>query len=320
MKSEHRHELQTNDLSKWTEKIVQALEFYSNQILWTICGILLVSAGIIYWVRSSRAAESSAWTDLASARSPEDFELAATRNPGTRASDWATLEKGEAYLGSGVRDMFKDRDKANTDLKKARTAFESLTSRSSLAAELRMRALMGHAQCEESMSDGDLNPAIQLYEKVVSDYPQTVFADLAKHRLEELKESGAQGFYAWFHAQNPKPAAAPKPADQGMRDELPIFEPEGPRLDSGDTKGADKPAGDEQGDQPTPPKSIDADKPKEDQPKDESTDKPKDIPAEKPQDEPAEKPQDQPEKPKSDKPESGDSKEQAPADEAAKPE
>ena len=318
MKSEHRHELQTNDLSKWTEKTVQVLEIYSNQILWTICGILLLSAGIIYWMRTSHAAESSAWTDLASSRSPEDLDELTTRHSGTRASDWAMLEKGEAYLGSGIRDMFKDREKANTDLNKARTAFESLASRGSLVAELRMRALFGQAQCEESMSDGELDPVIRQYEKIVSEYPQTVYADLAKQRIEALKASGAQGFYAWFHAQNPKPPAAPKPEDKGTLDqEMPNFD-EGPRLESPNAKKAqeteDKPAEDK-GDQP-PRSTDDADKPKEDQP----ADKPKEDSAEKPKEEPADKPQDQPEKPKSDKPATGDSKEQAPADEAAKPE
>jgi hypothetical protein len=319
MKSEHRHELQTNDLSKWTDKTVQVLEIYSNQILWTICGILLVSAGIIYWVRSSRAAESSAWTDFASSRATEDLDLISNQHPGTRAAEWATLEKAEGYLASGVRDMFKDREKANTDLKKSRSAFESLTSRSSLPAELRVRALFGQAQCEESMSDGELDPVIRQYEKIASDYPQTVYADLAKQRVEDLKASGAQGFYAWFHAQNPKPSAAPKPDDKGTQDEMPNFD-EGPRLDSSKEKKTpetgDKPPGEEKGDQPTPPKSNeDGDKPKDD-----SADKPKEDSAEKPKEDSADKPQDQPEQPKSDKPAAGDSKEQGPADEAAKPE
>lgn len=177
-----------------------------------------------------------------------------------------------------------------------------------------MRAMFGQAQCEESMSDGVLDPVIKLYEQVAREYPDTVYADLAQKRIDELKESGAQGFYAWFHAQNPKPPAAPKPDDKGTAEESKMEEPEGPRLES--EKG---PATDGE-----KPKSTPDSEPKEEQPaekpKEEATEKPKDEAAEKPKDEAAEKPQEQPEKKSSDQPKSGDKQETAPSDEAAKPE
>jgi hypothetical protein len=252
MKSEHRHQLQTNDLSKLTDKVGHTVESYSNQLLWVVCAILLVTAAGVWWIKTSRAKETSAWTSLASAQTAEQFADVAASHAGTQAALWARLQEADEYLRTGIRESFTNREKANTDLKKAKEAFEKLVAQRSAPAPLRERALFGLAKSLETTSDGDLAPAVSAYETLVAEFPNSVFRKEADARIADLKGSNAQSFYAWFHAQNPKPPELPKPQDgktseDGKRPAAAL-----PRLD--DEPAADAKTGDkapaEAGDKP----------------------------------------------------------------------
>ena len=50
MKSEHRHELQTNDLGKYAEKAALYIDRHGNRLMMGICiAAIALSAGIFYW-------------------------------------------------------------------------------------------------------------------------------------------------------------------------------------------------------------------------------------------------------------------------------
>lgn len=220
MKSEHRHELHTNDLGKITEKAAQSLggffETYGNRIMIAVCAASLISAGIIYYVRRSNFKEAAAWSEMASARKDTDYADIAERYVGTTAAPWAKLQEAESHLQQGIQAMFTDREKAvDVDLKKSRTLLESLVSDRALRGEIRERALFALARCQESTAKGDAAEAVATYEKLLKEFPRSVYKPLAENRIAELKTGRAQDFYAWFAQQNPKPAPVKKPADRG---------------------------------------------------------------------------------------------------------
>jgi len=236
MKSEHRHELQTNDLSKLADKASHTLEAYYNQIMIGVCGVLLIAAVWIWWVRSERVAEAAAWADIAACRSPEEFAAAAEAHPGTEAARWARLQEAEGYLSTGLRETFTDREKALTDLGKAKERYEALLADRSLGARLRERAMFGYARALEATAGSDLTPAIEAYENLLKEFPNSPFAAEAKEQVAALKDSRMQSFYAWFQQQNPKPPEPAKPQDGGAptMGSVPGSSPTGielPRLD-----------------------------------------------------------------------------------------
>src|SRR5579871_5366642 len=213
MKSEQRHELQTNELSKLADRMGNLFETYYNQILWTVVGVLLVGAGYTFWSRTTRNAEASAWTEISSCRTPEDFADVVRKHPNTTTAAWARLHEADLLLSSGIHDVFSSREKANKDLQRAKTVFEEIVNSSSTPDTVRERALFGLARTLESTSDGDEGPSVKAYQTLLDKFPATVYKTEAQNRIEALKTSGAQSFYTWFHQQKPEPPKPPKPKD-----------------------------------------------------------------------------------------------------------
>lgn len=213
MKSEHRHELKTNDLGRWASQVSESAEKYTNQIIAGIVGVMLIAAIAIYWQRSSKAAASAGWNEMAAAQSAEDFANIADKYPGTAAAAWALLREAELHLGTGMRLAFTDRASGLSDLKKARESFEKLVNDSSIPADVKERALFGQGRCLETLSGKDTTAAIAAYQRLISEYDYSAYRKAAEERIAALRLGGAQDFYAWWQEQNPKPADRELPRD-----------------------------------------------------------------------------------------------------------
>lgn len=213
MKSEHRHELAENDLSKVLGRWGAEFDKHANTILTVLIVVTLLAAGVIYWTRTSAATSALGWTDLANANSAEDFQNVAEMYPGTPVAEWAMLRAADGFLGEGIRLSLTDRPASTERLSQAQSSYEALLNNSSVPKEIREQALMGYAVTLESVSDGDTTAAVSAYEKLVAEFPKTRFKAFAEDRVAELKTGGAQDFYAWFHRLNPKPADLPMPQD-----------------------------------------------------------------------------------------------------------
>lgn len=216
MKSEHRHELQTNDLSKL---FVQAGEFLQKNrqplLIATITIVVLVAAYAVY---SSRVGTDSAesWTRLASAQSAEAFANVADDFEGTTAGAWARLRESELNLQQGIPLAFTNRPgeiNEISELKQAKRGFDKLLNDSSVPAAVRERALMGMARYLETTCDGNTEAAIRAYKQYVSEFQNSSQRPLAEKRIEALETQSAKDFYAWFYKQHPKPADRAKPQD-----------------------------------------------------------------------------------------------------------
>jgi len=217
MKSEHRHELAQNDLElligKLRERYAYLVETHGNRILLWASAALLLIAAVIYSVRTSSSTNADGWSALAGARSPEDLAGIAEAYAGTSVGQWARLSVAEQYLQSGIRLMFSDRAASQADLDEAKAAFEELLNVNDISPAIRERALYGMARTLESTSNGDLKPAIDAYNTLLADFPETPYKPAVEEQLERLEKKSSQEFYAWFAEQKPEPADRETPED-----------------------------------------------------------------------------------------------------------
>ncbi len=216
MKSEHRHELQTNDLSKLTKKVIDVVNQHSLKIAIVICAAAVLIMAYRLYFNSVSSTQRNAWNAFAGALntgSPEQLVGVADdkKFEGTQAADWALLLGAEARTSQAIHDMFSDRDRALTSLKRARDEFGRLVDNKDSA--IQQRAIFGLAVIHESLDELDLARAE--YEKLAAS-ESSVYHDEAQARLARLKQGGAQAFYTWFMKQNPKPPEPRKPEDTGM--------------------------------------------------------------------------------------------------------
>ena len=136
MKSEHRHELKTNELGQLAERLMPFLEKYANRILIGFSVIALVAAGYIYWTRSSSVTANVGWTRFIAAGTAEEFENIADDYEGSTIGAWARLRAGEGHLSNGIQAAFKDREAALSDLKQARSILEGLCGEKKLPGQV----------------------------------------------------------------------------------------------------------------------------------------------------------------------------------------
>lgn len=205
MNSEERHRLKTNELGQAVQAVGHRLEDHTTKIVAVVCGILLIAAAVIWWSRQSGAVAATAWTMLENAQNVDDFGLIREKYQGTIAGRWARLRESELYLQSGMAQMFENRELALTDLKKSKEGFEQLVAHKPADPVIQERALWGLSQVLEATCDGDTTKAVESYQRLLNEIPETYFKAIAEQRVASLKTGGAKDFYAWYSKQNPKP-------------------------------------------------------------------------------------------------------------------
>jgi len=212
MKSEERHQLLTNDLGVVTERTVGFFERHLMTIVAAVCGAILVAALGFWWTRSAETNEEAGWTLLDSAQNLEEFGNVVDKYKDKPAGQWARLIVSETNLRTAMPLMFTNREIALADIKSAREGFETLLQEKSANPNVRERALWGLALSLETTSDGNTAKAIEAYERLLSEFPDSIFKAVADVRISNLKKDEAKEFYAWFSKETPKPPEA-RPRD-----------------------------------------------------------------------------------------------------------
>jgi hypothetical protein len=224
MKSEHRHELKTNELERlateWRRTSEDYVQHHKVQLAGVAVVLLLAVIAYFYWTASSSGVDSQGWRAMAKAGTAAQFGDIADKYAGKKLASWARLQEGESDLFSGIRLSFTDRASGLSDLKKAQENFDNLIRDKATPPEVLERALFGLAQCRESLpSDPKAppskidDPAIAAYENLLKQFPDTVFKPIAEARIAALRTGKTQDFYAWFDKQNPKPVDREVPKD-----------------------------------------------------------------------------------------------------------
>jgi hypothetical protein len=279
MDAQHRHELHQNDLRKLTNQALPFFERHGWQIIAAVAvvGVALVGGGVWYSLNST--ANAQAWVQfdrVLHEQNPSsgDFADVAEKYPGTAIAGWSRLKEADDLLKSGLETVFTNKAASQGDLKAARDVYEKLVDGGAgVAPDVRERALFGLARTLETMSDGDTDAAAKTYARLVSEFKDSIFADLARDRIAALESGDAKDFYAWFHAQEIKPKERPvnpfkEPEDDG--DEPVKKSSEEP----GEPANEDNPAAESEKSESKP----DGEAQPEKKPAEESSDQPDDAP------------------------------------------
>lgn len=213
MKSEHRHELQRNDLKEIALRAKPWFEQHGMQALVGLVIALVMIAVGVYWVNLPKA-DAPGWGRLSAAQTVDEYGAVADKYADSLAGVWARLRMAELNLEDGILALFTDRELGLKDVKRAQDDFEAvLKSSLALPDSLRQRALLGLARAQEAACDGDTQAALATYRKLQEDYPGSIYENLIKQKIKDLETGDAKAFYAWFHSQKPKPPDFRRPND-----------------------------------------------------------------------------------------------------------
>ncbi len=213
MKSERRHELQTNYLADHLGTAVNTGKPYATYVIGGI--VVALFAALAYGIYSSQVskANAAAWGDYyfnLGSGDAEIFQQVAQDHAGTSAALWSKQAWADNKLLEGLEQLYTDRKLAEETINKAIDSYEEVANKS-YESDLKNRAAMGMAQAYESI--GKLDDATKYYKQVAAG-SQDGFATMANNRLAWLASGEGKSFYEWFASVKSTPVAKPNiPAD-----------------------------------------------------------------------------------------------------------
>ena len=252
MKTERRHDLETNLLASKMAESITKVKPYANVATVVVVGLAIVVVGWIFFRRQAKAQEALAWDEYFVATSdvnmnPTLLRETAEKHTGSSVATWANLAWADSHLQSGTTALFFNKTQARNSLNEAITAYRQVVETAGVPQQVLDRARFGLARSFESL--GEVETARDHYLTV-----QGTYAAFAKVRAESLDRPGARRFYDWFaNAQPPLPPTSGLPGIPGQR---PVFDlPTGDSiLDNGLLPGFGMGLGDEAsatGDEPS---------------------------------------------------------------------
>jgi hypothetical protein len=197
MKSEHRHELETNQLSAGLARTIQNLKPYSGQMITGLVLLALVYVGISIWNVQAAQREQAAWDAFALASDTTDREMASLQRvagdeqyAGTKMSEWAYVGWADRQVLNAMDYYLVDREKAESLLQNVAGIYQGFASSAS-DAQVRNRARFGLARVYELQNK--IDEASQQYLNVQGD-----LQPLAAERAAELQTDTVRQACAWL--------------------------------------------------------------------------------------------------------------------------
>ena len=221
MKTERRHDLQTNELADRLTHWIAAAEPYSR----TILGVLLAVVAIVFasGIVAMRDAEKAAqgWDKFFGAlesSNPQDLEKTAEIYASTKVAQWARLAAADLVLNSSINKLLTDKAEAQDELRRVAEMYHRVLTESEEKSPLVARAKYGLARTQESQ--GLLPLAREEYNEIVREGGP--FAEAAKERALDLDRPETKAFYDWLASYTPpRPAEKPDPKIDFLKEPLP---------------------------------------------------------------------------------------------------
>ncbi len=247
MKAEQRKEIETNSIvlliQRWRRQITWRTAYYAIGVV-----ALVVAAILLYrhFTGESRRARDSILDQLDSANTPEKLKEGMETHRGTvygslfkiQLARYLLKNDGLPKLGT---DVPKDQQQAGNAVTQARDYYLELTSelKEKEQAALVQESWIGAARAEEAMvglpsseggsdSRGNVDKAIEYYEKAGAIFPDTEFSKRYKERAEMLKSKKDQ--FVTAQKEFYKPIERPI-FPSGKTDPFAPPIPNGPKLD-----------------------------------------------------------------------------------------
>ncbi len=209
MKTDRRHELQTNVLADWIGKHMQQSQGYAKTVLAVILLLAAVAIAGMFLAKDQAARAQVGWNQFFQAfseRDPEALEVVAATNQGTTAGFWAHLAEADLRLAEGIGDLYTNRENAKKNLAEAERNYLTVDAGASEKI-LRERAWFGLGQTYESLAD--IDKAKTYYGKLASSAPTSALGKEAKRRSDALSDATTAKWYNWFANQTPRPPTIP---------------------------------------------------------------------------------------------------------------
>jgi hypothetical protein len=231
MKSDRRHELQTNELADWLGQRIDELRPHAGAITLGIVAVVTLFIGGVWYFSGSSRGSARVWSDFFSAfntREPaKALEKLAAEHIGTKPALWALQATGDMSLSQGAAQLFSDRAEAQKLLQKAETAYKQVEAAATGDPLLQARARLGLAKVYESLCKPE--DARKYYELVAETQKGTPLGELAAADVKRLKDERQLALLAWFAEQTPK-KPAPVPGLGGGLPGLPGSLPDQPDI------------------------------------------------------------------------------------------
>jgi hypothetical protein len=208
MKTERRHELQTNALADALGTAVDTVKPYSQLVLGAVLAVLVVLGVVKYLSIRSQEDDVDAWNRYLQASSSgstegtEELTRLIEQHPESTAAQWSHLFLADQLLNEGIGQLFQNRADAKEKLRKAEEHYRAVQQQAKDPL-LQQRATLGLARAYES-SLNNLDKARQEYQQLVDDWPDGAYTIAARERLKDLEQKSTKDFYDWFAVNEPK--------------------------------------------------------------------------------------------------------------------
>ena len=203
MKTERRHELQTNALADWLGDKIKSVQPYAKTIV-GVAILALVSVVAVRYVQGQRSkASAEGWKTLFTAqasRDVEQLEKVGTDHPNEIFGQMALLAAADDHMRQGSRSLHSDRAEANRLLSRALTAYQNVAEKPGNEM-LEQRARLGMAQCYESLNN--VEGAEKEYTTIQEKWPDSSLGKITASRIAFLNKPSTREFLDWFEDQTP---------------------------------------------------------------------------------------------------------------------
>lgn len=231
MKSERRHDLETNELAIRMQEWIDRLKPYASQIGLVLLGLVVLAYIAAAWGGVSAQKEEEAWAEYTLASYSTDPELrgmkllAENEDFGsTPVREWAYLAWANRQVLLASQTYLTDRASTTERLEGVQQVFETLADNAT-HPQVQDRAQFGLAQVYEML--GKVDEAKAAYDRVKGD-----LSPLADARVEELSDPDSAKAIEWL-ASAPLPVQTPASTSNALGGTRPDFEAEVPAPVSG---------------------------------------------------------------------------------------
>jgi hypothetical protein len=216
MKTERRHELQTNWLADRVGEIIVVLKPYAKGLTGVLLAVLVVWAAFLIMAHRSQAEEASNWNKLwdgllGGSNAAEDLATLSESSPKQPTGQWALLILADNDLSNGVGLQFVEkkagRDAIHNALDNYKTVLQNATD-----PLVREHALYGVGLAQESLCN--VADAETAYKQLRTDYPTGSYSIRAQERLDDLARDSTKARYDWFKTLEPPPSGLGKGSDK----------------------------------------------------------------------------------------------------------
>ena len=220
-------------LGRWTHHAMQEPRRYLGWPAAIVAGVFL---GVVVWKLAvgGRSPDTEFWAKLQTAKTAEERVDLAKAYPNSPASTWAILQAATEYYNLALADLPNNRDVALPTAKKALDLFDQVEREAPHDSPQARAAALGKARTFEMRND--LSKALEQYQHVVKEWPESPEAEQAKRFVEALQDPQAATFYKELYAFSPTTMTLPPLGTESLPSSL--LGPSSPGTTSGNTTSA----------------------------------------------------------------------------------